>query len=103
MPAPQINWTARPPAAGVRVDPSGVQDASTSFQQVLLPGLSTVTLNVRYLSLFISARYHRIRAAKADHTLSERGSWPAFIRRLEAAIAVSSVLHHRDGSARPGG
>ncbi|MGI8424435.1 MAG: hypothetical protein ACR2NO_10060 [Chloroflexota bacterium] len=99
MSALAVEWTA-----GLRwaspVDPSGVQGASTGFQGVLLPGMSTQTNTVRYISLFVAARHHRMQAGREAEA---RLSWTEHLRRLEALIAVSSVRHHRRDGQVPTG
>jgi len=69
-------------------------------QAQLLPGLTTQTTNVRYVSLLTAGRYLRQIAgegATKGTPLSD------FWRRLEALIAVCSVLHHhQDGETLRG-
>jgi hypothetical protein len=59
--------------------------------------MSTVTQNLRYVSLFAAARYHRMMADRG----SPRVSWPEHRQRLEALIAVASVRHHREHGDAP--
>jgi len=93
-------WTEKLGRISPGIDPAGIQDAGTARQAVLLPGLTTVTQNVRYISIFAGAGYLR--------TLASEGTPPdlpldQYWRRLEAAVAVCSVLHHHDsGDAPPG-
>jgi hypothetical protein len=62
--------------------------------------MATVTPNVRYISLFTAIRYLRQLVGEAARDeLSLPGLW----RRVEALIAVSSVLHHQDGDQPPMG
>jgi hypothetical protein len=62
--------------------------------------MATVTPNVRYLSLFTAIRYLRKEAGKpAEGQLPLSDLW----RRVEALIAVSTILHHRDGEEPPTG
>lgn len=99
MPTPLHGWTEPTRTAGQRADPSGVQDSATALQAWLLPGMATVTPNVRYISLFTALR--RIRQEAGEQTagaLPLRDYW----RRVEALIAAASVLHHQDGDI-PGG
>ena len=94
------DWTAPLGVTGLRADPSGVLDTSTVFQATLFPGMSTVTSRLRYISLIAAARYYRMRAGEAAETklpLLEH------IRRLEALIAVCSVLHHQNEGVVPTG
>jgi len=44
-------WTEQLRTARLRADPSGIQDARTALQAVLLPGLTTVTISDLPLSL----------------------------------------------------
>jgi len=93
-------WTKPLPIASLRADPSGIQDTGTVLQALLLPGMSTVTPNVRYLSLFTAAQYWRHDASRQGHKLID---YKEFLRRFEALIALSSVLHHDDPKAIPSG
>jgi len=89
----EAGWTRSLAVARLHADPSGVQEASTTFQAILFPGMSTVTTRLRYISLFAAARYYRMEAgsaAEAQLPLSD------YLRRLEALIAVSSVCHLHD-------
>ncbi|MCX5990901.1 MAG: hypothetical protein NTZ04_01000 [Chloroflexi bacterium] len=62
--------------------------------------MSTVTPNVRYVSLFAAAQYWR-------HEASQRGlriiDYRKLLRRLEALIALSCVRHHDISSEVPRG
>ena len=93
-------WTKPLPTGRLRADPSGVQDTGTALQAFLLPGMSTVTPRVRYLSLFTAAQYWRHYASTTGRRPMEYGT---FLRRFEALIALSSVLHHDDPEGIPGG
>jgi hypothetical protein len=96
----KIGWTEPLVVARLHADPSGVQEASTTLQALLLPGMSTQTPRLRYISLFAAARYYRMEAgASADAQLS----LSEYLRRLEALIAVSSVRHHIHDNAQPDG
>jgi hypothetical protein len=89
--ATEIGWTEPLVVARLHTDPSGVLEASTTFQALLFPGMSTQTARLHYISLFAAARYYRMEAgsaAEAQLPLSD------YLRRLEALIAVSSVCHH---------
>src|SRR5690242_15300191 len=94
------DWTAPLEITGRRADPSGVLDTSTVFQATLFPGMSTVTLRLRYISLIAAARYYRMLAGEAVET-----KLPLFehLRRLEALIAVCTVLHHQNERVGPTG
>lgn len=91
-----ISWTESLPVASLHADPSGVQEASTTFQTYLFPGMSTLTARVRYISLFAAAKYHRMEAGLSEELPL---SWLEYIRRFEALIAVSSILHHKQDNA----
>jgi hypothetical protein len=96
----EIGWTEPLVVARLHADPSGVQEASTTFQAVLFPGMSTQTARLRYISLFAAARYFRMKAgsaAEAQLSLSD------YLRRLEALIAVGSVRHHIHDNTEPDG
>ncbi len=94
----RFGWTDYLPVSQLRADPSGVQGAGTTFQAILLPGMSTQTANVRYVSLFAAARLHRTRAGEQA---ASGVSWRDYLRRLEALIAVASVLHHEQSGEPP--
>lgn len=100
MDAPVYGWTVPLTLAAQRADPSGVQSVGTSVQARLLPGMSTVTQNVRYLSLFTGAQYWRHTAYENNYKLPK---YRDFLRRFEALIALSSVLHHEDTGDVPSG
>jgi len=98
MAIPRHDWTQPLRVASQRADPSGVQDAGTVVQAWLLPGMATVTPNVRYISLFAAVRYLRQQAGDdAAREMPLRELW----RRVEALIAASSVLHHENPDERP--
>ncbi len=100
-PDTRLGWTDYLPVSRLRADPSGVQAAGTTFQADLLSGMSTLTANVRYVSLFCAARLHRNRAGERDSSVATKLGWQAFPRRFEALIAVASVLHHRPDGEPP--
>ena len=93
-------WTEPLATASLRADPSGIQDTGTVVQAWLLPGMSTVTPNVRYVSLFSAAQYWRHHASKQGHAIMD---YRVFLRRFEALVALSSVLHHDDTRTIPTG
>lgn len=88
--APQ--WTEPLRISLQRADPSGVTSASTEYQARLLPGMSTLTNRVRYLSLFAAARGLRMAAGKSAE---DRLPLNTHLRRLEALIGVCTVRHHQ--------
>lgn len=90
-------WTKPLRSASLRADPSGVQDTGTRWQADLLPGMTTQTANVRYISLLTAGRYLR---QVAGQDKSKGTSLSDYWRRLEALIAICSVLHHQ-GSEKP--
>jgi len=100
MVTPVYGWTEPLLTARLRADPSGIQDAGTGWQAILLLGMTTQTTGVRYISLFTAARY--LRQITGESKLK---STPLsdFWRRLEALIAVCSVLHHENRDAPPSG
>ncbi|MDD5701464.1 MAG: hypothetical protein PHU23_05370 [Dehalococcoidales bacterium] len=93
MTPPKHGWTKPLRIANRAADPSGIQDASTELQAKLLSGMSTITPNIRYISLFTAAQYWRHNAVKSGYTIS---GFRKYIRRLEALIALSSVIHHME-------
>ncbi len=96
----EFGWTEPLAVARLHADPSGVQDASTTFQALIFPGMSTQTARLRYISLFTAASYYRMEAgsaAEAQLSVSD------YLRRLEALIAVSSVRHYIHDDAEPDG
>jgi hypothetical protein len=98
MAIPLHDWTQPLRIASQRADPSGVQDAGTVVQAWLLPGMATVTPNVRYISLFTAVRYLRQQAGRdAEEEVPLRELW----RRVEALVAASSVLHHENPDEIP--
>jgi len=94
------DWTRSLDVAQVHADPSGVQETSTTFQALLFPGMSTQTARLRYISLLAAARHYRMQLgseANVQLSLSE------YLRRFEALIAASSVLHHFHDGNEPDG
>lgn len=96
----EIGWTEPLIIARLHADPSGVQEACTTFRALLFPGMSTQTARLRYISLFAATRYYRMgagSAAEAQLPLLD------YLPRLEALIAVSSVRYHIHDDAEPDG
>jgi hypothetical protein len=83
-------WTTSLDQTSLYIDPSGVQATSTDFQVALMPGLTTVTRNVRYLSLFAAARYHRMMVDDRQIGLD----YSTYMERFESLIGACSVAHH---------
>lgn len=101
-----VGWTAPIAKAKVHVDPSGVQQASTNFQALLLPGMSTVTPRLRYISLFAAARYYRMEAARTEEEqvmLEQQLPLDDYFRRFEALVAACTIHHHLQDITPPNG
>lgn len=66
------------------LDPLGMQSSSVSLYQDLLPGISNVTLRIRYYGLYawLSSTYAR----RIGETSTKR--WQRFVRRSEALYAL---------------
>ncbi|KZD08745.1 hypothetical protein [Oceanibaculum pacificum] len=75
------------------LDPLGMQNSSVSLYQTLLPGISNVTLRMRYYGLY--AWLCRTYAQKIGDTNPE--SWKRFIRRSEALYALIAYRHGGEG------
>ncbi|MDQ6436323.1 hypothetical protein RB623_19875 [Mesorhizobium sp. LHD-90] len=71
------------------LDPLGMQNSSVSLYQTFLPGISNVTLRMRYYGLY--AWLCRTFAKKDGDTNPE--SWKRFIRRAEALYALIAYRH----------
>lgn len=78
-------WTER--AAKRGLDPLGLQNSSVQLYQSLLPGISNVTLRVRYYGLYCWASETYAREVGS----TDVAEWKAWIRRLEALHALVSV------------
>lgn len=75
------------------LDPLGMQNSSVSLYQTLLPGVSNVTLRMRYYGLY--AWLCRIYLKRIGDTNPE--SWKRFIRRAEALYALIAYRHGGEG------
>lgn len=75
------------------LDPLGMQNSSVSLYQTLLPGVSNVTLRMRYYGLY--AWLCRIYAKRIGDTNPE--IWKRFIRRAEALYALVAYSHGGEG------
>lgn len=75
------------------LDPLGMQNSSVSLYQSFLPGISNVTLRMRYYGLY--AWLCHTYAQKIGDTNPE--SWKRFIRRAEALYALIAVQHGSEG------
>jgi hypothetical protein len=92
MPEAEIaypEWTEYRTKNGL--DPLGMQNGSVNLYQRLLPGISNVTLRVRYYGFYtwLASLY-----AKKDGSTDLRG-WQRIVRRAEALYALTSC-HHGD-------
>ena len=80
-------WTDFRKKSGL--DPLGMQNSSIDLYQRLLPGISNVTLRVRYYGL-----YAWLVATYADREgRTATGSWQRFLRRSEALFALIASYH----------
>jgi hypothetical protein len=75
------------------LDPLGMQNSSVSLYQTLLPGISNVTLRMRYYGLYAWLCWTY--AQKVGDTNPE--SWKRFIRRAEALYALIAYRHGSEG------
>lgn len=80
-------WTERADKRGL--DPLGMQNAGVSLYQSLLPGISNVTLRIRYYAYFcwVSDAYAR------NGATNEFAAWRTWVRRAEALFALVSSYH----------
>lgn len=78
-------WTTKAEKRGL--DPLGMQTTSVALYQQLVPGISNVTLRMRYYGLYawLARRY----AADVGDTSVER--WCLYLRRAEALYALVAV------------
>jgi hypothetical protein len=82
-------WTEYQKKNGL--DPLGMQNSSVNLYQTFLPGISNVTLRMRYYGLY--AWLSRSYAKKVGDTNPE--TWKRYIRRTEALYAL--IAHHHGG------
>ncbi|KQK28653.1 hypothetical protein ARD30_20980 [Bosea thiooxidans] len=75
------------------LDPLGMQNSSVSLYQTFLPGISNVTLRMRYYGLYAWLCWTYAR--KIGDTNPE--SWKRFIRRAEALYALIAYRHGSEG------
>ena len=75
-------WTEYQKKNGL--DPLGMQNSSVNLYQTFLPGISNVTLRMRYYGLY--AWLCRAYAKKVGDTDPE--TWKRYIRRTEALYAL---------------
>ncbi|WP_434718078.1 hypothetical protein P5W98_14290 [Paraburkholderia sp. A1BS-2L] len=76
------NWTALDNKSGL--DPLGMQTTSVALYQSLLPGISNVTLRVRYYGFYVWLARHYSKVIR-DTSVDE---WCRFVRRAEALYAL---------------
>lgn len=88
-------WTERAEKRGL--DPLGIQNAGIILYQSLLPGISNVTLRIRYYGYYcwVSDIYARQGAT------NEFAAWRTWVRRAEALYALVSA--HAKGAGGVGG
>jgi hypothetical protein len=79
------------------LDPLGMQNGSIDLYQRLLPGISNVTLRIRYFGLY--AWLAAVYAERERHT--SLASWQRTIRRAEALYALVAS-HHQDNAGVAG-
>ena len=77
-------WTEYQKKSGL--DPLGMQNTSVALYQRLLPGISNVTLRVRYYGFY--AWLSRVYASRIRDT--DPKTWQRFVRRAEALYALVS-------------
>jgi len=75
------------------LDPLGMQNSSVILYQSLLPGVSNVTLRMRYYGFY--AWLCRTYATRLGNTDPEE--WKRFIRRAEALYALTAYRHGGEG------
>lgn len=75
------------------LDPLGMQNSSISLYQTFLPGISNVTLRIRYYGFY--AWLSKIYAQRIGSTNPEE--WKRFIRRAEALYAL--IAYKRGGES----
>ena len=83
-------WTEYRNRSGL--DPLGMQNSSINLYQRLVPGISNVTLRMRYYGLYawLAAVYARDSGRSTDPE-----NWKKFVRRAEALYALAAV--HGEG------
>ena len=71
------------------LDPLGMQNGSINLYQRLLPGISNVTLRMRYYGFYAWLAFTY---ARADGSTDEK-KWQRFVRRAEALYALAASRH----------
>lgn len=85
------DWTEYKKKSGL--DPLGMQNSSINLYQRLLPGISNVTLRIRYYGLYawLASTYaHRIGDTNPK-------TWQKFVRRAEAVYALAAQNRGDEG------
>jgi hypothetical protein len=85
------DWTEYKKKSGL--DPLGMQNSSINLYQRLLPGISNVTLRVRYYGFY--AWLASIYARRSGDTNIE--TWQRFVRRAEAVYALAAQRRGSEG------
>jgi hypothetical protein len=77
-------WTEQLQKRGL--DPLGMQNAGVALYQQLLPGISNVTLRIRYYGLYcwLSDAYARLSGS------TDPDEWRRWVRRCEAVYALAA-------------
>jgi hypothetical protein len=84
-------WTERADKRGL--DPLGMQNAGVTLYQSLLPGISNVTLRMRYYGFYCWVSEAYARAGATD----EFTAWRSWVRRAEALYALALLIHRMSG------
>lgn len=84
-------WTERIDKRGL--DPLGMQNAGVALYQSLVPGISNVTLRIRYYGLYcwVSDAYAREKGS------TDFAEWRSWVRRAEALFALVASYHGGEG------
>ena len=84
-------WTERVDKRGL--DPLGMQNAGVALYQSLVPGISNVTLRIRYYGYYcwVSDAYAREKGS------TDFAEWRSWVRRAEALFALAASYHGGEG------
>jgi hypothetical protein len=88
-------WTRVSKKRGI--DPLGMQNSSVSIYQRLLPGISNVTLRIRYYGLYVWLADHYARSIGDTNAIT----WQRQVRRAEALYAL--IAQSKGGEVGVGG
>lgn len=88
-------WTQFSKKRGI--DPLGMQNSSVSIYQRLLPGISNVTLRIRYYGLYVWLADHYAREIGDTNAIT----WQRQVRRAEALYAL--IAQSKGGEVGVGG